>query len=126
MKVFISIKNEYIVFSKNEFNSYSEFIDNYVNNIKKIELTEEFIKNNFDNIVQKINTLIYENKISKAKIANLEISEIVLKLLNKIKNIKYILFEEDKELNYTLSFLLLENTNLLIVMICQTQCLKNL
>lgn len=112
MKVFISIKNEYIVFSKNEFNSYSEFIDNYVNNIKKIELTEEFIKNNFDNIVQKINTLIYENKISKAKIANLEISEIVLKLLNKIKNIKYILFEEDKELNYTLSFLLLENTNL--------------
>lgn len=110
MKVFIKIEEDNIVFSKNEFEHYLEFLDNYVQNKKVIKIDDEILKN--ESLLKEKISLILNKKINKAIIKNSQVCEISLLIINYIKYIKYIYFEYDKELTYSDCYSLLENKNI--------------
>lgn len=112
-KILVVIKNNSIIFS-----TYTKEIDkddlNNTNviNTKKLKFTEEYIIENLELISSFFNLVVIKSEVDTAIIRNLEIAESILKLLNFIPKVTSVVFEEDRELNYTISSLLLDNKNL--------------
>lgn len=109
-KILISVEKEYLSFFKyngeiNEKNlNKTNVID--TNNLK---FTEDYINENIDLVASYINYIIFKFKINHVIIKNLEIAEIVLILLKRLNNIKFVNFIENKPLTSKISNLLLEN-----------------
>lgn len=109
-KILVLVENEYISFSKyNRDINPSNLNNTNVINVKNLKFTEDYILENLELIYTFLNLIFLKFKIDKVLIKNLEIAETVIKLINNISGIKYISFSEDKELNYTISSLLLKN-----------------
>lgn len=112
-KVLVIVNNNCIYFSKYNREISSQNLNNTnVINAKNLKFTEEYIKDNMDLISTFFNLLVLKFKIDKAIIKDLEIAETIITLVNNLNSIKYICFNEDSSLNYTISSLLLQNKNL--------------
>lgn len=111
-KILVLIDKEYISFSITNNIDTENLNNTNVINTKNLKFTEEYIVENLELVAAFFQLLLIKNRISKAKIKNIEIAETILQLLKLLSNIEQVIFTEDKELNYTLSGLLLENHNL--------------
>lgn len=112
-KILVLIKNDNIIFSTYTKHIEEENFNNTnVINTKNLKFSEEYIIENIDLISSFFNLVVLKSNVSNAVIKNLEIAETILTLLKHLSKINKVIFSEDRELNYTLSSLLLENTNL--------------
>lgn len=112
-KISIIIHNGYITFNKfNKSISEDNLNNTNVIDVKNIKFTEQYILENIDLVSAFLNLVILKSEVKKVKIKSLDISETILKLLKTLSIIEEITFTEDKELNYSISSLLLENKNL--------------
>ena len=112
-KILVSVVDEYLTFSKYNRKDDEENLNNTnVVDIKKLKFTEGYILENLDLVSAFINLIVLKFNINKILIKNLEVAETTLLLIKKIENVRYIKFNEDKELTYTISSLLLENKNI--------------
>lgn len=109
-KILILIKNNSIIFSKYNKDINVDNINNTnIIDVKNLKFTEEYILENLDLVSTFLNLIIKKFKINKCVIKTVDISETILKILNYTPDIKYLNFDEDKELNYTICSLLLQN-----------------
>lgn len=112
-KISVVIKKDTVIFSL-----YTKNIDNdNLNNTNIIDtqnlnFSENYILDNFELIASFFNLIILKNNVNIAIIKNLDIGETILNLIKELNNINKVIFKEDKELNYTLSNILLNNPNL--------------
>lgn len=112
-KILVLIKSNNIVFSTYTKPIEEENFNNTnVINTKNLKFSEEYIIENLELIASFFNLVVLKANVNTAIIKNLEIAETILGLLKMIPKINNIIFSEDRELNYTLSSLLLENSNL--------------
>lgn len=112
-KILVSVGKEHVSFSKYTKSINEENLNNTnVIDVKSLKFTEEYVKENMELVSTFINLVILKAKVNKVIIKNLDIAETTLVLLKELSNIKFVDFKEDKELNYTISSLLLENKNL--------------
>ena len=112
-KILVLIKSNNIVFSTYTKPIEEENFNNTnVINTKTLKFSEEYIIENLELIASFFNLVVLKVNVNTAIIKNLEIAETILGLLKMIPKINNIIFSEDRELNYTLSSLLLENSNL--------------
>ena len=112
-KISIKIENDSICFSKDR----NQFVSKNINNTNVVDLNTmifsyDYIKKELDIVISFLNLVVLKNNVKKAIVEDNFIAPMILPILKKIPNIKSIEFNEDKELNYTTSFLLLENRNL--------------
>lgn len=112
-KILVLIDEEYISFSicKNSI-SIEDLNNTNVINTNNLKFTEKYIIDNLELVAAFFQLILIKNQVKKARINNLEIAETVLNLLKLLSNIEYVIFIQDKKLNYTISSLLLENNNL--------------
>lgn len=112
-KILVKVKDKSLVFSawlkKTEPN---ELNNTNVINIDSIKLSDDYINKNLELVSQFIKLLCIKEEISSAVIINKEITDLVLKILDKIDTIKELKYTEDVELNYTITSLLLKNKTL--------------
>ena len=109
-KILFKIEKNCIIFSRcNGDSSDSNLNNTNVINVKNLKFTDEYIMSNLDLVSMFINLVTLKFNIDKAIIKNIQISEVVLNLLNHLDKIKYLEFTEDKELNYTICNLLISN-----------------
>lgn len=112
-KILILVEKEFISFSKYNRNISEENLNNTnIINVKNLKFAEDYILENLDLVSTFLNLIFIKFKLSSVVIKNLEIAEVVLKMLEKIENVKSINFIEDKELSYVVSNLLYQNKNL--------------
>ena len=112
-KILVKIKDNTLVFSEWLKKTDSKELNNTnVINIDSIKLSEDYIDSNLELVSQFIKLLCLKENISKAIIINYGITEQVLKILDKVENIKELIFKEDIELNYSITSLLLKNKTL--------------
>jgi len=112
-KISVVIHNGYLSFNKFNKTTKEEDLNNTnVIDTKNIKFTEDYILSNLELVSAFLNLIIVKFEIKQVKIRSLDIAESTLKLIKLLPNIEEITFSEDKELNYSLSSLLLENINL--------------
>ena len=112
-KILVLIKNNNIIFSLyNKPLSDSNLNNTNVIDTKNFKFSDEYILNNLDLIVSFLNLVVLKSEINTAIIKNNEIAETILILLKNIEKIDKVIFSENKEINYTISSLLIENNHL--------------
>ncbi|MCM1370335.1 MAG: class B sortase [Clostridium sp.] len=115
-EVLILIKNNTIIFSTYTKTIEKQNLNNTnIINKKNLKFSEEYIIGNIELVSSFFNLVILKSNINSAVIKNIEIAETILTLLKYLPKITKVVFTEDKELNYTLSYLLLENINLISI-----------
>lgn len=109
-KILVLLKGDTIDFSLYKKNIIDDNINNTdVINMENLKFTEDYILNNYELVSSFFNLVVIKKNISTALINNLEIAEIVLIILKKLKNINTVIFKENKGLNYTISSYLMKN-----------------
>ncbi len=112
-KILVEIKDDKIVFSNWVKKTNPKELNNTnVINIDSIKLSEDYINENLELVSQFIKLLCLRENITKSVIINHEITDIVIKLIDKIDTIKELKYAEDIELNYTITSQLLNNKTL--------------
>lgn len=112
-KILVEVKDKTLVFSEwLKKTDPKELNNTNVISIDSIKLSEEYINKNLELVSQFIKLLCLKEEITKSNILDYNITDLVLTLLEKIDNIKYLNFVEDIELNYTITNMLLKNTTL--------------
>ena len=107
-KILVKVKDHSLHFSEWLKKTDSKELNNTnVINIDNIKLSEDYINNNLELVSQFIKLLCIKEEITKAIIDNYQITDLVLKILNKMNSIKELIFSEDVELNYSISSMLL-------------------
>lgn len=100
------------------FSKYSKKIDNVdlnntnVINDKCMVFSREYIESNYDIITAFFNLIMIKNKIDSATIKSNDIAIPSLSIIKSISSIINIKFIENEQLNYTISSMLLENSNI--------------
>lgn len=95
-KILFLIDKEYISFSITNNIDTENLNNTNVINTKNLKITEEYIVENLELVATFFQLLLIKNKISKAKIKNIEIAETILQLLKLLSNIEQVIFTEDK------------------------------
>lgn len=109
----ISISNQFVIATKaKKISNIIPFNSRNLKTVLTFELSEIYIENNKNKVVKHLMDNINKYNIDWLIINDLEIAETVLEIIKEIPNIKNISFMEDKELNYNITSLLLENKNL--------------
>lgn len=112
-KLVINIIDSSIVFNS----EYGYGVEKDLNNTNIIDInnakfSEEYIRDNFDLIKSYVNLLVVKFNVYKAIIKDLDITDISLDLISNINRINELCFYFDTSINYSISFKLLNNTNL--------------
>ena len=112
-KVLVSVEKEFLSFSKYNRSVNEENLNNTnVIDVKSLKFTEVYINENMDLVSTFINLILLKFKLNRVMIKNMEIAETTLKILKNLSTVNSVVFKENKELTYTISSLLLENSNL--------------
>ena len=81
-------------------------------NTKELLFSLDYIKYNLDLVASFLNTIIIKNNVDKVRVNNIELTTLVLDLINKNNNIKKMLISEDKTITYDIFLKLLDNNSL--------------
>lgn len=115
-KILVEIEKDYISFSISlDNNSLDDYNKTNVFSSKKLKFSDDFILNNLDTIGNLFQLLTRNLKINKVVINDIKIANVILKLLQYIPNINMIYFREDKQLDYSLCSLMLDNKYLYFI-----------
>ena len=88
-KILVKVKDHSLHFSEWLKKTDSKELNNTnVINIDNIKLSEDYINNNLELVSQFIKLLCIKEEITKAIIDNYQITDLVLKILNKMNSIK--------------------------------------
>ena len=81
-------------------------------NTKELLFSLDYIKYNLELVSSFLNTIIIKNNVDKVRVNNIELTTLVLDLINKNNNIKKMLISEDKTITYDIFLKLLDNNSL--------------
>lgn len=113
MNIQIKVSGYSLHFSK--YNKKIESIDLNNTNViseKCMVFSQKYIEDNYEILSAFFNLIVLKKKINSAIIKSNDIAVISLSIIKYIDSIINITFIEDKELDYTISSMLLENNNL--------------
>ena len=79
---------------------------------KELLFSEVYVKDNLELVGSFLNTIILRNKIDKIRINTIELTTLILDLLNYSSSIKKLLISEDKPIDYEIFLKLLDNNTL--------------
>lgn len=112
-KIRVVIKKEKMVFSKyNKVNEVENLNNTNVIDTKNLKFSIDYIMGNIELIASFLNVIIIKNKVTTVVIKELEIANAIMLLIKRLPNITNIIFAEEKELDYNITTLLLQNKNL--------------
>lgn len=114
-KILVQIEKDYISFSLSYDINLEDYNKTNIFSNKKLKFSDNFILENLDTVGNLFNILTTNLKINKVVIEDVSIADTILKLLQYIKNINMIYFKEDKQLDYSLCSLMLENKYLYFI-----------
>ena len=81
-------------------------------NTKELLFSLDYIKYNLELVSSFLNTIIIKNNVDKVRVNNIELTTLVLDLINKNNNIKKMLISEDKTITYDIFMKLLDNNSI--------------
>ena len=81
-------------------------------NTKELLFSLDYIKYNLVLVSSFLNTKIIKNNVDKVRVNNIELTTLVLDLINKNNNIKKMLISEDKTITYDIFMKLLDNNSI--------------
>ena len=112
-KILVKVKNKSLHFTEYFRKTDSKDLNNTnVINIDSIKLSEDYINKNLELVSQFIKLLCIKEEITDAVIDNYQITDLVLKILDKMNIIKKLVYSEDIELNYSITSMLLYDKSL--------------
>ena len=79
---------------------------------KELLFSKSYIEDNLELVGSFINTIIIKNKIDKVRVNNIEITKLALDIISYSKQIKKLLINDDKPINYEIFLKLLDNNSL--------------
>lgn len=115
MKILIKFNKNYICFY-----DYSDFKDDDLSktnilDYNDIVLSNSFIKENYDFVIDFIKKNILKKNINKVYIDKIKITEPVINIINNIQNLNYLYINEEKKVDINIFNYVLNNKNIKIL-----------